>query len=342
MTGDKLDGFLDGILDEEDASDDTQADGFLSDIELDDEPSEDKQAQIDESQDIPYSEGRGCKVYYTSSEDMSMVPDESVHLVVTSPPYNADWAYGSHDDSMDYAEEYLPMLARVFNECWRVLKPTGRLCVNVPSLLRGGAKGGQAIAADIATMLNNRSGPWLYRQDYPYKDIYSCIEDTNFVMREQISWNKGFNTDGLAPNGSFPRPVGVLLNNMHEVILVFQKPGDRSYDDMPDDVIEDSKIVKKNEDLCDDVWTIHPENHDFKFAEEERVPPFPKELPERCIKLWTYKGDTVLEPFTGRGTTLKAASELGRESIGFEIRGSLRMDIESYVGMNNSGLGEWV
>jgi len=340
MTEDELDGFLDQILDEESdkgSGDEDDLDGFLESVEQEEE------TQVPEQADTPVacSEGRGCSVYYTSSEDMSMVEDESVDLIVTSPPYNADWAYGSHDDSMDYEQEYLPMLARVFKECWRVLKPTGRLCVNVPSLLRGGASGGQSIISDIDGMLNSSVMRWQPSELDGHDDILSCMDDTQFVHREFVIWNKGFNTDGLAPNGSFPRPVGVLLNNMHEAISIYQKPGDRSYDDMPDETIENSKINKQADDLCDDVWTIHPENHDFKFAEEESVPPYPKELPLRCIRLWSYKGDTVLDPFTGRGTTMKAAIQLGRDGVGFEIRESLKKDIEEYTGMNNSGLDDW-
>jgi len=145
----------------------------------------------------------------------------------------------------------------------------------------------------------------------------------------------------MAPNGSFPRPWGILMNNMHEGASVYQKPGDRSYDEMGDKVIEESKINKWTDDLCDDVWDISPESWDFKYVDGEDVPPFPEEFVKRCVALWTYRGDTVLDPFAGRFTTGKVAKEMKRESIGYELREELKKDIEEYTGMNNAGLDNW-
>lgn len=305
---------------------DTDSGSFLSD--------DDDSRSIDNQPDI----------YFHSSEDMREVDSNSVHLIVTSPPYNADWAYGSHDDDMDYQEEYLPMLARIFEECYRVLVPGGRMVVNIPSLLRGGTSGGQAIASDISTMLNTDRGAWLpdasELDSNSYWDITECMIETNFNMREFIVWDKEFNNDGLAPNGSFPRPWGILLNNFHEVALVFQKPGDRDVSDISDKRIEESKIDKWTDDLCDDVWTITPDNHEFKYVDDEDVPPFPEEFVKRCIAIWTYTGDTVLEPFAGRGTTLKMSKQMERESIGYEIRTELWRDIKEYVGYNQQTLND--
>lgn len=285
------------------------------------------------------------RVYFHSSEDMQEIDDESVELVVTSPPYNADWAYGSHDDNMNYQTEYLPMLAQVFMECHRVLVPGGRLVINLPTLLRGGTDGGQGILADVDTLLNEKVSIW---QPTPsvfggenserYQSLTSCMMHTDFAHREWITWNKGFNTDGLAPNGSFPRPWGVLLNNMHEGISVYQKPGNRDYDELSESIIESSKIDKWSDDLCDDCWDIHPESYSFTFSDNEEVPVFPEELARRCIALWSYKHDTVLDPFAGRGTTLKIAKDMARYSVGYEIREELEEDIEHYVGLNQQKL----
>lgn len=274
------------------------------------------------------------EIHFQSSETMEQLSNESVHLAVTSPPYNTGWDYGSHDDDTDYEREYLPMMAKVMHEVNRVLVPGGRFCINVPSLLRSGAEGGYPIAADLTKIaLRDARFNW-------YMDLYGegRYDPPEFVMREQISWVKTFNHDGLAPNGSFPRPWGVLLNNLHEVIIVLQKPGKRTYEDMPDEVIEESKINKKQDDLCDDVWYITPESWDFRYAGEENVPVFPEELPRRCIRLWSYKGDTILDPFAGRFTTGKVSKELKRESVGYEVREDLRKDIESYTNMTNTGL----
>lgn len=291
---------------------------------------------LEEEEDEPHIMGVDYQpnIYFQSSEEMTQLPNESVHLAVTSPPYNTGWDYGSVDDSSDYEKEYLPMLAKVIHEVNRVLVPGGRFCINVPSLLRSGKEGGFPIAADLTKIaIKNSRFNW-------YMDLYGegRYDPPDFVMREQIAWVKTFNHDGLAPNGSFPRPWGVLLNNLHEVIIVLQKPGQREYDDMEEETIENSKINKTQDDLCDDVWNISPESWDFRYAGEENVPVFPEELPRRCIRLWSYEGDTILDPFAGRFTTGKVAKELKRESVGYEIREDLKKDIESYTNLANTGL----
>ena len=337
FNSDSEDDFLSDVLEEE--GDD---EGFLSDALDESENGHDQTATYEpsgESGQVKYQP----EVFYHSSEKMPELKDESVHLAVTSPPYNAGWEYGSVDDEMPYVEGYLSMLARVFKEVHRVLVPGGRFCVNVPTLLRAGEEGGYPIAADITKMMVSAGDAFVYfgQLEENSLDVDAITElqtECDWIIREQISWDKGFNTDGLAPNGSFPRPWGVLLNNMHETILVFQKPGDRSYDDMPDERIENSKIEKWSSDLCDDCWDIHPESFDFRFTEDEDVPVFPEEIPKRCIALWSYEGDTVLEPFAGRGTTLKMAKQMNRDSVGYELREELQQDIEHYVGIGQQSL----
>lgn len=313
-------GFLDDIQDE-------MTTGFLDDLEDDSESGTDKVSYRPE-------------IHIGSSEDMSEVEDESVHLIVTSPPYNADWSYGSHDDDMDYAEEYFPMLARVFLECHRVLVPGGRMVVNTPSLVRDGRDGGFPIAAHIETMINDRTTPFQFAYEQNHDAIAELKINTDFATREWIVWNKGFNTDGLAPNGSYPKPWGILLNNMHEVAVVYQKEGSRDVSEIDDDVKESSEINKDSQDLCDDVWDISPESWDFD-NEDESVPVFPEEFVKRCVKLWSYEGDTVLDPFGGRGTTAKVSKDMNRHSIIYEKREDIVDEIKEYVGYSQSGLEQW-
>lgn len=330
--------FLDGVLpgDEDDSGSTVESDGFLEGVleDEDTEPQWKKNAQVEYQPEV---------IFHTS-ERMEEIDDEEVDLIVTSPPYNTDWDYGSHDDDLDYATEYLPMLARVFQEAYRVLRPGGRMCVNVPSLLRSGSSGGYPISSDVTRMVAGGGDNVFLTiedeqpNDIPFEDragfpIYKLNETTDWVIREKITWFKDFNTDGLAPNGSFPRPWGVLLNNMHEDIIVFQKPGKREYDDMSEGTIEDSKINKTDKDMCDDVWFIHPDSWSPQYVDDEDIPVFPDELVRRCIQLWSYKGDTVLDPFAGRFTVGKVAREEDRWSIGYEIREDLEQDIKEYTNM---------
>lgn len=329
--GDSLGSFLSSRLDEEDDQDDSDGLGSF----LESKTKESEQDRKSTTGQVEYSP----RIYFSSSESMDEVGDEEVELIVTSPPYNVGWEYGSHDDMVDYADEYMPMLASVFEECYRVLRPGGRMVINVPDLVRQGAAGGIPIASHIVTMLDEETCPFEFSTPPRQSEITSMKINTDWVLRETVVWNKGFNDDGLAPNGSFPRPWGILLNNMYESVLVFQKPGDRSYDDMPEEVIEQSKINKTADDMCDDVWDISPESWSFKHIEGEDVPVFPEELVRRCIQLWTYVGDTVLDPFAGRFTVGKVAKEEKRESIGYEIREELEKDIKEYTGMEQAGLG---
>lgn len=332
--------FLDDVEDTSDRSTD-----FLDDIE--DSGDEDSKSP-EYSPDIYY---KNCDGDGHDTEPLSDVEDESVHLCVTSPPYNVQWDYGSHGDDMAYHSDYLNLLARVFGQMSQKLVPGGRLVINVPTLVRMGAKGGRPLAADIIGMLTARTvsnpqrkgqGSGLQLARHESNSITHPLSDGApvYALREYIIWNKGFNTDGLAPNGSFPKPWGILLNNMHEAVLVFQRPGDRDVSSIPDEVKEASEIDKEQDDLCDDVWNISPENWDFQ-EEEESVPVFPEEIPRRAIKLWTYKGDTVLDPFGGRGTTCKVAKEMERHSIMYEKRESLKDEIEDYIGKDQSTLTQW-
>lgn len=290
-------------------------------------------------------------ILFKSSEDMAELDDESVHFAITSPPYNTDWDYGSYDDTLDYSTEYLPMLARVFEEVYRVMKPGGRFCINIPSLLRSGASGGFPIAGHIETMMSSQRvtlgidtsdiDEIQTYSDGPHSSLNSLKENCDWRQRETMAWYKKFNTDGLAPNGSFPRPWGVLLNNMHEVILVFQKPGKRDFDDMDEEIIERSEINKRDNDMCDDVWIISPENWSPKHT-DENMPVFPEKLVRRAIRLWSYEGDTVLDPFAGRFTVGKVAKQERRHGVGYELREDLEQDIERYTLKNQSGLYQFV
>jgi len=314
---------------------DDTGDGLFSDTEIDVQDDKGGEYSIEDLPMEYYPE-----VYFHSSQNMRELGDESVHFAITSPPYNAGWSYGDYNDEQDYYNEYLPMLADVFAEVYRVLKPGGRFAVNVPSLLRDGASGGYPIASDIIQLMNHPGDAvvGLMGESNHLNAVSKMKNKTDWVMREQIAWVKPFNNDGLAPNGSYPRPGGILLNNMHEEILIFQKPGERDYDEMSEERIEASKINKTSNDMTDDVWRIKPDSWSPKHVDDEDIPVFPEELVRRAIKLWSYKEDIILDPFAGRFTTGKVAKEEERYSVGYELREGLKKDIKRYTGQDQTGV----
>ena len=145
------------------------------------------------------------------------------------------------------------------------------------------------------------------------------MEKIGFIFKRDIIWHK---TNGVRAHfGTYPYPGGILINNMHEFILEFNKPEQKGfikYSHLTAQQKEDSKLDKefwlsiKNTD----VWKMKPEN---SGDNRSHVAPFPYELPYRIIKAWTYVGETVLDPFLGSGTTTKASADLKRNSMGYEI-----------------------
>lgn len=243
---------------------------------------------------------------------MEEIPDESVHLMVTSPPYfNAPFDYKGV--FKNYAQ-YLGVLNRVANEVFRVLK-NGRVAVlNIDDMLVNGEK--FPIVADAIKIFLN----------------------AGFRYRDRIIWKK--------PEGylRISRRSGVLLQNPYpmyfypdnllESIVIFQK-GKFDYHLIPKDIREASKIDIK--EFSDNKWymTLWEMVNVLPGSElEKEIAAFPDELPYRIIKLFSYVGETVLDPFVGSGTTMKVARQLGRNSIGIEIKKELIPIIKKKVGFD--------
>lgn len=222
------------------------------------------------------------KITRTSAEQMQNLPDASVHLMVTSPPYNVGKAY---DDNLSLTE-YLEFLTRVWQEVARVLVPGGRACINIANLGRK-----------------------------PYIPLHAFVVDTmmelGFLMRGEIIWSK---TAGGSPStawGSWMSAANPTLRDQHEYILVFSKAmyarpksGRRSTIGR-DEFLEFTKSV----------WTFPAE-----MAKKVGHPaPFPMELPYRLMQLYTFEGEVVLDPFMGSGQTALAALKAGRHFVGYEI-----------------------
>lgn len=222
------------------------------------------------------------RILCQSSEKMDALPDESVHLMVTSPPYNVQKEY-DQDLSL---EDYLSMLNRVWGETYRVLVPGGRACINVANLGRK-----------------------------PYIPLHTFIIEQmlaiGFLMRGEIIWNKAASASPSTAWGSWQSASNPVLRDVHEYILVFCKTGFRRPKSGREDTIDKDEFLSWTKS----VW-------EFRAVQARSVghpAPFPVELPHRCIQLYTYRGDVVLDPFAGSGTSCLAARQDGRHYVGYEI-----------------------
>ncbi|HAF49310.1 MAG TPA: SAM-dependent methyltransferase [Anaerolineaceae bacterium] len=222
------------------------------------------------------------RILCQSSEDMSQLPDESIHLMVTSPPYNVSKEY---DDDLSL-DEYLSMLDRVWQETFRVLVPGGRACINVANLGRK---------------------PYIPLHSY----IIAQMLEVGFLMRGEIIWDKAASASPSTAWGSWLSASNPVLRDVHEYILVFSKTGfrrpkgDRVSTIQKEDFLEWTKSI----------WT-------FPAVQARKIghpAPFPVELPHRCIQLYTYHGDVVLDPFAGSGSTCLAAQQDERIFVGYEV-----------------------
>ena len=236
-------------------------------------------------------------VHVGDSSDMAHVASGSVALVVTSPPYFAGKAYeeslGENGVPADYFE-YLAMLQRVFAECERVLEPGGRIAVNVANL---GRRPYRSLAGDVTQIL----------------------QELGLLLRGEVVWWKGKAAGGSCAWGTFQRPSNPVLRDVTERIVIASKgrfdraikPVDRAERGLPSvTTIGREEFMEATTDL----WEMAPES----ATRVGHPAPFPVELPERLIHLYTYEDDVVLDPFMGSGTTAVAAVRTGRHYLGYD------------------------
>jgi DNA modification methylase len=241
-----------------------------------------------------------ARVYIADSRNMAEIASQSVALVVTSPPYWHIKDYGV-PNQIGYGQtlhEYLYDLSRVWRECWRVLKPGRRLCINIGDQFARATLYGQ------------------YKVIPLHAEIIAQCEMIGFDYLGAIIWQKKTTmrpSGGAVVMGSFPYPPNGIVELDYEYILLFRKPGRLEPID-PE--------ARKASALSRDEWKAYFSGH-WQFAGERQVlheAMFPEELPRRLIRMFTVVGETVLDPFTGSGTTIKVALELGRNAIGYEIQ----------------------
>lgn len=224
------------------------------------------------------------RLYCKSSETMDEVPDDSIHLMVTSPPYNVGKEY---DDDLSL-DEYLELLTRVFSQTHRKLVTGGRACINIANIGRK-----------------------------PYIPLHAMVIeimlDLGFLMRGEIIWDKSASAGGSCAWGSWMSASNPVLRDYHEYILIFSK-----------DSYSKNKAQEKRDTIGHDEfiqWTQSVWR--FPAVNAKRIghpAPFPVELPHRLINLYTYEGDVVLDPFCGSGTTCMAAMKNNRHYIGYDIK----------------------
>ncbi|MCX7999289.1 MAG: site-specific DNA-methyltransferase [Leptospiraceae bacterium] len=242
--------------------------------------------------------------------DMTEIEDKTVHLVVTSPPYfNAPFDYKEHFKNY---EHYLKLLQEVSKELFRVLDDGRILVLNIDDMLVNGEK--FPIVADAIKIFQN----------------------SGFRYRDRIIWKKPEGYLRISRRSGVilqnPYPMYFYPDNLLESIIIFQK-GKFEYKSIPKETKEKSKVDIK--EIQEKKWYMtlwEMTNVLPNQILEKDIAAFPEELPYRIIKLFSYVGETVLDPFVGSGTTMKVARQLGRNSIGIEIKKSLVPIIKEKIG----------
>ncbi len=242
------------------------------------------------------------------ARDMSAIPDASVALVVTSPPYFVGKEYeqavtGTSDKARPGVPasyvEYLEMLRDVFAECKRTLEPGGRIAVNVANL---GRKPYRSLSADVIRILQ---------------------DDLGLLLRGEIIWQKAEGASGSVAWGSFNKATNPVLRDITERVIVaskgrFDRARSRQHRQRNGYPFENTMPVDEFMEATLDVWRIPAES----ARRVQHPAPFPVELPRRLIELYTFEHDLVLDPFLGSGTTLVAAVRSGRRSVGYDLDSS--------------------
>ncbi len=256
------------------------------------------------------------KIIIGDSREMKEVPDESVHLIVTSPPYWQLKDYGVEQQigfNQSY-EEYINHLNLVWAEANRVLHPGCRLCINIGDQFARSVYYGRYKVIPIRT------------------EIIKFCETLGLDYMGAIIWQKVTTTNttgGASIMGSYPYPRNGILKLDYEFILIFRKQG------KPPAV---SREIKERSKLSIQEWNRYFTGH-WNFAgvrQEGHLAMFPEELPRRLIRMFTFVGETVLDPFLGSGTTTLAAQHLDRNSIGYEINEEFLPEIKKKVGGNET------
>jgi site-specific DNA-methyltransferase (adenine-specific) len=235
--------------------------------------------------DSLYFETDSLYIYCDDFLNTQCVEEDSIDLIVTSPPYNLDIRYGSFDDDISY-EDYLSFTREWLAKCLQLAKDDGRFCLNIP--LDKNKGGQQSVCADITTIAKQVG--WKYHST--------------------IIWNEQNISRRTAWGSWLSASAPYVIAPVEVIVVLYKKRWKKMGGSKQSDIIKEEFMEWTN-----GVWN-------FSGESKKRVghpAPFPVELPRRCIKLFTFVGDIVLDPFLGSGTTLIACAETNRKGIGFEI-----------------------
>jgi len=235
--------------------------------------------------DKPYFHRDSIWIYNTDLLTTDSVKENSIDLIVTSPPYNVDIKYNSHDDTMSY-DDYLSFTREWLTKSYHLIKDDGRLCLNIP--LDKNKGGQQSMCADITTI----------------------AKQVGFKYHSTIIWNEQNISRRTAWGSWLSASAPYVIAPVEVIVVLYKKRWKKTSGSRKSDIIK-----KEFMEWTNGVWN-------FSGESKKRVghpAPFPVELPYRCIKLFTFIGDTVLDPFVGSGSTLLACLQTGRKGIGIDI-----------------------
>jgi len=260
------------------------------------------------------------KIITGDSRQMNLLPDKSVHLVITSPPYWQLKDYGTENQIgfHESYESYINNLNLVWKESHRVLHPGCRLCINIGDQFARSVYYGRYKVIPIRT------------------EIIKFSETIGFDYMGAVIWQKVTTTNttgGATIMGSFPFPRNGILKIDYEFILLFKKQG------IPPKPTKEQKELSA---MTKEEWNTYFSGH-WYFAgakQHGHIAMFPEELPARLIKMFAFAGDTVLDPFLGSGTTSLAARHLGRNSVGYEINPDFIPLVKDKLNINQFDLAE--
>jgi site-specific DNA-methyltransferase (cytosine-N4-specific) len=264
------------------------------------------------------------KVFFKNSQNMEELPDNSINLIITSPPYFNIKDYtkdgyqqdihskknkGQLGDIKEY-EKFIDELLLVWRECERVLIPNGKLIINVPLI--------PMKKKEYTTHYNRH----IFNLNTDIEHSILNQKDTKMFLYDLYIWNRTNPSKSLM-FGSYPYPRNFYAQNTSEFITVYVKDG-IPINNIPKEIKEQSKLTKEEwVKYTKQIWDIPiPNKNDLAFGKHSAI--MPEEIVRRCIKLFSFVGDIVLDPFTGSGTTLKVAKELNRNYVGYEIMESYK------------------